>query len=109
MKLRAAGLGQHLDLGVGAYGDTHEVRAELVPVARLAARQAYGTDFDGALTALIGDTPLDIEAALATGARAIGIATGSYSEADLAAAGAHIVLPDLTDTTLVLAAVTSQP
>ena len=108
-KLAAAGLGEHLDLDVGAYGDVHEVRAELVPVARRAARAAYGTDFGGRSTVLVGDTPLDVAAALATGARAVGVATGSFPAADLAAAGAHIVLPDLTDTSLVLAAVTGQP
>ena len=108
-KLAAAGLGEHLDLDVGAYGDVHEVRAELVPVARQAARAAYGADFGGQSTVLIGDTPLDVAAALATGARAVGVATGSFSAADLAAADAHVVLPDLTDTSLVLAAVTGQP
>jgi hypothetical protein len=39
----------------------------------------------------------------------VGVATGSFSAADLVAAGAHIVLPDLTDTSLVFAAVTGQP
>ena len=38
-----------------------------------------------------------MEAALATGARAVAVATGSYPAADLVAAGAHVVLPDLTD------------
>ena len=109
VKLAAAGLGEQLDLNVGAYGDTHEVRAELVPVARRAARAAYGTDFGGRSTVLVGDTPLDVAAALDTGARAIGVATGSFPAADLAAAGAHAVLPDLTDTSLVVAAVTGQP
>jgi phosphoglycolate phosphatase-like HAD superfamily hydrolase len=109
VKLAAAGLGQHLDLDVGAYGDAHEVRAELVPVARQAARAAYGTDFSGQSTVLVGDTPLDVAAALATGARAVGVATGSFAAADLAAAGAHAVLPDLTDASLLLAAVTGQP
>jgi len=109
VKLAAAGLGEHLDLDVGAYGDAHEVRAELVPVARQAARAAYGTDFSGRSTVLVGDTPLDVAAALATGARAVGVATGSFAAADLAAAGAHAVLPDLTDASLVLAAVTGQP
>ena len=108
VKLAAAGLDEHLDLDVGAYGDEHEVRAELVPVARRAARAAYGTGFDGQSTVLVGDTPLDIAAALATGARAVGVATGSFPAADLAAAGAHALLPDLTDTARVLAAVTSQ-
>jgi phosphoglycolate phosphatase len=106
LKLRAAGLGEHLDLGVGAYGDVHEVRAELVPVARHAARLAYGADYAGTSTVLVGDTPLDVEAALAAGARAVGVATGSFSAADLVSAGAHAVLPDLTDAALVLAAVT---
>jgi len=106
LKLRLARLGDHLDLDVGAYGDAHEVRAELVPVARRAAGQAYGTDFSGSSTVLVGDTPLDVEAALATTARAVAVATGSYSAAELAAAGADVVMPDLTDTALVLAAVT---
>ena len=106
LKLRAAGLGEHLDLGVGAYGDVHEVRAELVPVARRAASLAYGADFAGLSTVLVGDTPLDVAAALATGARAVGVATGSFSAAEIAAAGAYVVLPDLTDAALVLAAVT---
>ncbi len=106
LKLRRAGLREHLDLDVGAYGDAHEVRAELVPVARLAARQAYGADFGGWSTVLVGDTPLDVEAALAAGARVVGVATGSYSQEELAAAGAHAVLPDLTDTVRVRAVVT---
>ena len=108
LKLRLAGLGEHLDLDVGAYGDAHEVRAELVAVARRAARSAYGTDFSGSSTVLVGDTPLDVEAALAAGARVVAVATGSYPAADLAAAGAHVVLPDLTDTAEVLAAVTAR-
>ena len=60
-----------------------------------------------AATVVIGDTPLDIEAALATGARAVGVATGPFPAADLRAAGAHAVLPDLTDTDLVLRALLS--
>jgi phosphoglycolate phosphatase len=106
LKLRRAGLSDLLDLDVGGYGDVHEVRAELVPVARLAASRAYGADFGGWSTVLVGDTPLDVEAALAAGARVVGVATGGYSEEELAAAGAHAVLPDLTDTARVRAVVT---
>lgn len=104
-KLAAAGLTGHLDLDIGAYGDHHEVRAELVHLARRQAYRAYGEHFAGAATVLIGDTPLDVAAALATGARAVGVATGDFSPADLADAGAHAVLPGLTDTTAVVAAV----
>jgi phosphoglycolate phosphatase len=109
LKLRAAGLGEHLDLDVGAYGDVHAVRAELVPVARQAAREAYRADFGGWSTVLVGDTPLDVAAALAAGARAVGVATGSFTAAELAAAGPHAVLPDLTDVSQVVAAVSSGP
>jgi phosphoglycolate phosphatase len=105
VKLGPLGLTGHLDLDVGAYGDAHEVRAELVPVARRNAALAYGGSFDGQATVLVGDTPFDVSAALATGARAVGVATGDFSVADLAAAGAHAVLPDLADTDQVLAAI----
>ena len=108
LKLAAAGLGEHLDLDIGAYGDVHEVRAELVPVARQAARRDLRSGLQRLSTVLVGDTPLDVAAALATGARAVGVATGSFSAAELAAAGAHVVLPGLTDASLVLAAVTGR-
>ena len=105
IKLGPLGLTDHLDLDVGAYGDAHEVRAELVPLARGRAARAYGTDFGGPATVLVGDTPLDVAAALATGARAVGVATGQFTAAELAASGAHAVLPDLADTGQVVAAV----
>ena len=109
VKLAALGLSSHLDFDVGAYGDVHEVRSELVGPARRKAALAYGADFGGEATVLVGDTPLDIEAALVTGARAVGVATGHFSVAELNAAGAHAVLPDLTDTGQVLAAVLGPP
>lgn len=105
VKLSALGLKAGLDLCIGAYGDDHEVRTELVHVARRRAAAVHGrlpSDFDGPATVVIGDTPLDIEAALAAGARAVGVATGAYRAAQLAAAGAHAVLPDLSDTQLVM-------
>src|SRR5262249_44456702 len=76
MKLRAVGLDAHLDLDAGAYGDSHEVRSELVHLARGNAARRYGRDFSGAATVLVGDTPLDVAAARATGARAVAVATG---------------------------------
>jgi phosphoglycolate phosphatase len=107
VKLGALGLGDPLDLDIGAYGDMDEVRAELVRVARTAAAAAGSgaADFEGEATVLVGDTPLDVAAALATGARAVGVATGDFTEAELAAAGAHAVLPDLSDTARVRAAI----
>lgn len=105
VKLSALGLREALDLCIGAYGDDHEIRAELVQVARRRAAAVHGrlpADFEGCATVVVGDTPLDVEAALVTGARAVGVATGRYSATELAAAGANVVLPDLTDTAMVL-------
>lgn len=98
VKLHALGLTEHLDFEAGAYGDVSAVRADLVPVARQNATARYGADFSGRATVLVGDTPHDIEAAAVSGARAVGVATGRFSAAELASAGADVVLPDLTDT-----------
>jgi phosphoglycolate phosphatase-like HAD superfamily hydrolase len=105
IKLAAAGLTRHLDLEVGSYGDLHEIRAELVDPARQSAAAAYQEDFAGVATVLVGDTPLDVAAALETGARAVGVATGHFTTADLEASGAHAVLRDLSDTAAVVAAI----
>jgi phosphoglycolate phosphatase len=105
VKLGALGLAGRLDLDVGAYGDAHEDRAELVRLARRAAAAAYRADFGGEATVVIGDTPFDVRAALACGARAVAVATGGFTAGELAAAGPHAVLPDLTDTDRVVAAI----
>ena len=108
VKLQPFGLTAHLDLDIGGYGNESGVRSDLVALARDRAFAAYGHDYDGQATVLVGDTPLDVEAALTTGARAVGVATGRSSEAELADAGAHAVLPDLADTGSVIAAILSR-
>ena len=108
-KLAPLGLAAHLDLAVGAYGNEHEVRAELVPLARDRAAAAYQADFSGDATVLVGDTPLDVAAALDAGARAVGVASGQFPAAALEAAGASAVLADLTATAQVIAAVLGSP
>jgi phosphoglycolate phosphatase-like HAD superfamily hydrolase len=45
----------------------------------------------------VGDTPADMAAAAIAGAHAVGVTTGSFTAADLRAAGAADVLPALTD------------
>ncbi|GII22439.1 HAD family hydrolase [Planosporangium mesophilum] len=104
-KMRVYDLARHLDLDIGAYGWAHAVRARLVDLARTAARDRHDREFAGRATVLVGDTPLDVEAALASGAGVVGVATGRYGLDDLRTAGAHTVLPDLTDTGAVLAAI----
>ena len=108
-KLIPLGLATHIDFTVGAYGNEHEIRAELVPLARERAGAAYGADFAGAATVLIGDTPLDVHAAHAADARAVSVATGQFAAADLVAAGASAVFVDLSSTQDVVAAVLGSP
>jgi phosphoglycolate phosphatase len=45
----------------------------------------------------VGDTPADMEAAATAGAHAVGVTTGSFTGADLRAAGAADVLSSLAD------------
>jgi phosphoglycolate phosphatase-like HAD superfamily hydrolase len=108
IKLRAFDLDRYLDFDIGAYGTNHEIRANLVDIARQRAEKAHGVDFDGGATVLLGDTPNDVAAAQARGARIIAVATGKDTAADLSAAGANAVLPDLTDTAAVLTAICEQ-
>ncbi|WP_075739016.1 HAD family hydrolase [Streptomyces acidiscabies] len=97
VKLAAFGLDSLVDLSAGAFGADGVQRSELVAVARERVRLAYGTDRDGPVV-LIGDTPQDVEAALATGSHVVAVATGIHDQGELADVGAEFVLPDLTDT-----------
>jgi phosphoglycolate phosphatase len=61
---------------------------------------AHGPEKAAVLAALgaavyVGDTPADMLAAVAAGARPVGVATGSFSASELRAAGAADVLPSL--------------
>jgi phosphoglycolate phosphatase len=87
----------------GAFADDASDRNLLVPVAIERAREAgHEPRIDRVI--VIGDTPLDVECALAGGVRALGVATGSHSVGDLRSAGAYEVFEDLSDTKAVLGA-----
>ena len=88
---------------VGAFGSDHEVRAELPAIAQRRAL-AMGLDAGGKDIVIIGDTPADVTCGRAIGARAIGVATGSYSVPDLIAAGAYAAFQDLSGTDAVVRA-----
>ncbi|MFE2375553.1 HAD family hydrolase [Streptomyces sp. NPDC059398] len=90
-----------LDLPVGAYGADAHQRSGLVAVARERAQRLRGVP-DDVPVVLVGDTPRDVEAALATRSGIIAVASGVHSVEELSAAGAQVVLPDLTDTERVL-------
>jgi phosphoglycolate phosphatase len=104
-KLVTFGLDTHIDFEVGAYGSDDSVRAKLVDVARSRAAAKHHTEFGGKATALIGDTPSDVAAGRDAGAFVVAVASGRSSEDELRAAGAEVVLPDLTDTDALVQAV----
>jgi phosphoglycolate phosphatase-like HAD superfamily hydrolase len=105
LKLAAFGLDGWLDLHVGGYGSDHADRPALVAVARRKAAARYGHDFTPETTVLVGDTPLDVAAGRLGGARVVAVATGRHARAELADAGADVVLDDLRDTGRVIEAV----
>ncbi len=79
----------------GGFGSDAKERSELVRVGVQRGR-AHARDVEARRAIwVIGDTPRDIHAAHAAGARALGVATGSFDEAALREAGADRTVPDL--------------
>lgn len=103
-KLEAVGLDTDR-FRVGAYGSDHEKRPELPAVALARAKAELGLEFAGAHVVVIGDTPADMTCGKGVGARAIGVATGRFSVADLTDHGPMAVFEDLTDTQSVVRAI----
>jgi phosphoglycolate phosphatase-like HAD superfamily hydrolase len=104
LKLRAAGL-DPARFRVGAYGSDAAERPRLPPVAAQRAAAFLGHPITGHDMVIIGDTPADVTCGASVGARAIGVATGSYSRTDLLAAGAFAAFDTLADSAAVIAAV----
>jgi phosphoglycolate phosphatase-like HAD superfamily hydrolase len=88
--------------GFGAFGDEHVDRRALLPIALEQARRA-GVVTTPDRVVIVGDTPHDIDCAAAHGARAIGVATGSFSREALGSAGAGLALDTLEPVQDVLA------
>lgn len=83
----------------GAYGDDAEDRDRLVEFAlarALAAEEKNGGE--SAAVVLIGDTPLDIQCARVGGAKILAVATGLFTQAELAVHGPDALVADLSDT-----------
>jgi phosphoglycolate phosphatase len=109
LKLASFDLDGYLDFEVGGFGSDHHHRPSLVEVARVKAERKYGAAFDGAATVLVGDTPLDVAAGRAGGARVVAVATGPFRADELATTGADAVLEDLADVEAAVAAILGEP
>ncbi|MEO8584913.1 MAG: haloacid dehalogenase-like hydrolase [Acidobacteriota bacterium] len=103
VKLTAAGLWHRFAFGV--WGDEAPCREELGPLALERARPATGLTFTGSECVIVGDSRHDVACGLAIGARTVAVATGRTTLPALEAAGAHVVLADLSNTERALEAI----
>jgi phosphoglycolate phosphatase len=100
-KMALAGLDQFFPTGQGGFGSDSESRPELVPIARRRAA-VNGRPHPVDDTLVIGDTPLDVEAAHADGVRAIAVAGLRFTREDLLAAGADAAVDELDEVEAVI-------
>jgi phosphoglycolate phosphatase-like HAD superfamily hydrolase len=95
-KLEAGGLVPPIELGWGGFGDSAATRPAVARTA-LDRLSAAGWNPDPGEVWIVGDTPRDLACARAVGVRCALVATGRVPVGELAALGADIVLPDLSD------------
>ena len=100
VKLQHFGLDRYFEWGV--FGEESTDRRVLGRIALERARQRDIPETSCSAAIVIGDTPDDVACAHAMGARALAVATGSFTVDELTAAGAHTALVDLSDTEAVL-------
>ena len=96
IKLEFFGLNDYFN--IGAFGNDNEDRDRLLPLAvdKLFKRDSLKVSFSDCI--VIGDTPRDVSCSKPYGAFSVAVATGPYSASTLSAAGADVVLDDLSDT-----------
>jgi phosphoglycolate phosphatase-like HAD superfamily hydrolase len=95
IKLARGDLNEYFSFG--GYGSDSADRTELTRRAIERAAIVMGHPVDAATIPVVGDTPLDMEAAREAGAIGIGVATGHYSVEQLREAGADHVLVTLEE------------
>lgn len=93
LKLEAVGLYERF--AFGGFGCDHEDRAQLLAVGAARGAALLGRDVSDCRVLVIGDTPKDVAAAHAIGARCLGVATGRFGVAELKQAGADDVADSL--------------
>ena len=100
IKLRHFGIDHFFESG--GFGDHHALRDD---VARLAIENVRGhlnQQIPDGMACVIGDTPADITCARAINARAVAVATGMYSFAELQPHNPDYLFSDLSDTATVV-------
>jgi phosphoglycolate phosphatase len=104
LKLAAAGL-DFERFALGAFGSDSAHRPDLPPIAAARAHELFGRTPHGEEVVIIGDTPADVACGAGICARAVAVATGSYSVAELEATGAYATFANFADTAAVMKAI----
>ena len=94
IKLSRAGLNRFFSFG--GYGSDSRSRTELTRRALQRAETVSGDTLDVSTAVAIGDTPRDVDAGHGAGIKVVGVATGSYTTAQLQEAGADWAVEDLS-------------
>ncbi len=90
---------------LGVFGEHHEERASLPPLAVERAREMVGRVYSGKSIVIVGDTPKDILCGRPVGAKSIAVATGRYDFDALASHEPDHLFPDLSRVDAVLEAI----
>lgn len=102
LKMELMGLEQFFTLP-GAFGEESHIRRDLPALAADRIRAHLRVDLPPEHFIVIGDTPNDIDCAHHFGARSVAVGTGRfYSREEILACEPDAILPDLSDTDLVL-------
>jgi phosphoglycolate phosphatase-like HAD superfamily hydrolase len=102
LKMEIMGLDQFFTLP-GAFGEESHIRRNLPALAAQRIRDFIRVDLPPEHFIVIGDTPNDIDCGRHFGARTVAVGTGRfYSREEILACEPDAILPDLSDTDLVI-------
>jgi phosphoglycolate phosphatase len=104
-KLRAFDLAEFFDLDIGGYGADAYPKGSQLLNCRAQAEEKYRVKVSIDATVYLADSGRDVDAARIAGVPCIGVASGRSTVGDLGAAGADVVLTDLSVTREVVSAV----
>jgi phosphoglycolate phosphatase-like HAD superfamily hydrolase len=94
IKLHRAQLNRFFSFG--GYGSDSADRGELTKIALERATLVYGEPVSATQALVVGDTPLDVEAAHAAGIACVGVGSGDFTVDQLRTAGADYSISSLT-------------
>ena len=102
VKVETLGLHTHIDFDVGAYGDDHHDRNELVPMALERVERLRGETYAPGEVWVIGDTEHDLACARAAGVRCLLVGTNWDGKQDLSGLAPDAFVDDVSETDAVL-------